>query len=157
MPTLIFTLLPHPSTLTRLPDTASFFLTQTITFSCVFLHVNDVVTDWSYALIKFLVSSLFRAFIFLAILATFTLQMFFSFDAFKCTYLRPIPIHSNTVTVQTPISQIQVWKWTNTTNGRITSLMTRDTFQCSILKVGTDGTGRETDHVLISCFVGSNE
>ncbi len=31
-------------------------------------------------LAEFLVSSLFRAFIFLAILATFTLQMFFSFD-----------------------------------------------------------------------------
>ena len=44
------------------------------------VHVNDVVTDWSYALTEFLVSSLFRAFLFLAILETFTLQMFFSFD-----------------------------------------------------------------------------
>ena len=44
------------------------------------VHVNEVVTDWSYALAEFLVSSLFRAFLFLAILATFTLQMFFSFD-----------------------------------------------------------------------------
>ncbi len=43
-------------------------------------HANDVVTDWSYALAEFLVSSLFRAFLFLEILATFTLQMFFSFD-----------------------------------------------------------------------------
>ncbi len=43
------------------------------------VHVNDVVTDWSYALAEFLVSSLF---LFLAILATFTLQMFFSFDNF---------------------------------------------------------------------------
>ena len=42
------------------------------------VHVHDVVTDWSYALV---VSSLFRAFLFLAILATFTLQMFFSFDS----------------------------------------------------------------------------
>ena len=33
------------------------------------------------ALAEFLVSSLFRAFLFLAILATFTLQMFFSFDS----------------------------------------------------------------------------
>ncbi len=40
----------------------------------------QVVTDWSYALAEFLVVSLFRAFLFLAILATFTLQMFFSFD-----------------------------------------------------------------------------
>ena len=41
------------------------------------VHVHGVVTDWSYALAEFLVSSLFRAFLFLAILATFTLQMFF--------------------------------------------------------------------------------
>ena len=41
------------------------------------VHVHGVVTDWSYALTEFLVSSLFRAFLFLAILATFTLQMFF--------------------------------------------------------------------------------
>ncbi len=27
-----------------------------------FVHVNDVVTDWSYALTEFLVSSLFGAF-----------------------------------------------------------------------------------------------
>ena len=45
------------------------------------VHVHDIVTDWSYALAEFLVSSLFRAFLFLAILATFTLQMFFSFDS----------------------------------------------------------------------------
>ena len=45
------------------------------------VHVHGVVTDWSYALAEFLVSSLFRAFLFLAILATFTLQMFFSFDS----------------------------------------------------------------------------
>ncbi len=45
------------------------------------VHVHDVVTDWSYALAEFLVSSLFRAFLFLEILATFTLQMFFSFDS----------------------------------------------------------------------------
>ena len=42
------------------------------------VHVNEVVTDWSYALAEFLVSSLF---LFLEILATFTLQMFFSFDS----------------------------------------------------------------------------
>ncbi len=38
------------------------------------VHVHDVVTDWSYALAEFLVSSLF-----VAILVTFTLQMFFKF------------------------------------------------------------------------------
>ena len=41
------------------------------------VHVKDVVTDWSYALAEFLVSLLFRAFLFLPILATFTLQIFF--------------------------------------------------------------------------------
>ncbi len=76
---------------------------------------------------------------------------------YKCTYLRPIPSQNYMVTVQTPIFQIQVWKWTNTANEKITSLVTRDTFQCSIPEVGTDGTRRETDHVLISYFVGSNE
>ena len=50
--------------------------------------MNEVVTDWSYALAEFLVSSLFRAFLFLAILATFTLQMFFSFDNYY--YLQTI-------------------------------------------------------------------
>ena len=46
------------------------------------VHVNEVVTDWSvtdwsYALAEF---SLSRGFLFLDILATFTLQMFFEFD-----------------------------------------------------------------------------
>ena len=49
--------------------------------------MNEVVTDWSYALAEFLVSSLFRAFLFLAILAMFTLQMFFSFD-YKIDFIR---------------------------------------------------------------------
>ncbi len=39
------------------------------------LHVNDVVTDWSYSLARFLVSTLFGFFVPQTILATFHIAL----------------------------------------------------------------------------------